>query len=172
MHVEVMSVDDAAKAVPRLATILVDAVASGAGVSFLHPLLQTDAEQFWLNQLPNVKTGKTFILVCRDSLRQIMGLVLLDRAWAPNQTHRAEVAKLLVHSDFRRQGVGSALMQHMEKLAQKIGLKMINFDAVAGSPSDQLYRMMGYHIVGTVPGYAYSGTGEKLDDVVFFYKTF
>jgi len=172
MHVEILNAEQAATSVPRLAEILIDAVASGAGVSFLHPLSQDDAEQFWRDQLPGVVAGKTFILICKDSLRQIMGVVMLHKAWAPNQPHRGDVAKLLVHRDFRRLGVGSALMLEMEKLAQKIGLRMINFDAVAGGAPDRLYRTLGYHVVGTIPGYAFSGQDNKLDDVVFFYKTF
>ena len=64
---------------------------------------------------------------------------MLHKAWAPNQKHRGDVAKLLVHRDFRRQGAGSALMLSVEELAKKLGLKMINFDAVAGVASDQLY---------------------------------
>ena len=172
MHVEILSADDVEKAVPRLADILIDAVASGAGVSFLHPLAREDAEKFWQSQIPGVRAKTTFILVSKNNRSEISGTVMLHKAWAPNQKHRGDVAKLLVHRDFRRQGAGSALMLSMEDLAIKLGLQMINFDAVAGGASDQLYRTLGYQVVGTVPGYAYSNMGDTLDDVIFFYKKF
>jgi GNAT superfamily N-acetyltransferase len=172
MHVSVLDAAEVESAIPRLSEILIDAVASGAGVSFLHPLAPEKAEQFWRDQMPGVKSGKTFILTCKDRFGKDMGVVMLHKAWAPNQPHRGDVAKLLVHRDFRNQGVGSALMHRMELLAQEKGLKMINFDAVAGGAPDRLYRTLGYRVAGMVPGYAYSSKGDKLEDVVFFYKTF
>lgn len=172
MHVHVLAAEDATKAIPRLAEILIDAVAAGAGVSFLHPLSQQAAEEFWRDQIAGIQMGKNFVLVCKDSLRQIMGVVMLNKPWAPNQLHRGEVSKLLVHRDFRRQGVGSALMLRLEQLAQQMGLKLVTFDAVAGGGAEKLYLTLGYHAAGTIPGYAYSNTGDKLDDVVLFYKQF
>ena len=169
MHVSVLTAAQVSEAIPRFANILIDAVADGAGVSFMYPLAEPDAEQFWREELPSVNAERTFILACKDERRNIMGLVMLQRAWAPNQPHRADVTKLLVHRDFRRQGVASALIQKLEKHAQSIGLTLLTFDAVAGGGTEKFYRTMGYQPVGIVPGYAYSGTG-RLDDTMFFYK--
>jgi acetyltransferase len=170
MHVRVLNAEKAKAAIPRLAEILIDAVAAGAGVSFMHPLSQAEAETYWHNQIADVAAGKTFILVCEeDKFKKIAGCVMLQKAWAPNQPHRADVAKLLVHRDSQRQGVASALMLEVERKAMELGLKLITFDAVAGGGAEKFYRTMGYTPVGTIPNYAYSG-GGKLDDTMFFYK--
>jgi GNAT superfamily N-acetyltransferase len=170
MHVRLLSAEKVELAIPGLADILIDAVAMGAGVSFMHPLSKADAVAYWQKQLPDVLAEKTFIFVCEDAkFASIAGTVMLQKAWAPNQPHRADVAKLLVHSNSQRQGVASALMLAVEKKATEIGLKLITFDAVAGGGAEKFYRTMGYQPVGIIPDYAYSGDG-KLDATMFFYK--
>ena len=154
--------------IPRFAEILIDAVDSGAGVSFMKPLTRQDAEDFWRGQLASIAQGKTFPIVAEHQ-GQIAGLVLLIKAWAPNQPHRADVAKLLVHRNFRRQGHATALIKALEEKARAMGLTMITFDAVAGSAAESFYKSLGYICVGYYPDYAYSGDG-KLDGTALFYK--
>ena len=170
MHVKLLNHAEAEFSIERLSEILIDAVAQGAGVSFMHPLSNQDAKDYWRSQLSAVAAGKTFIFVCTDRTGTMTGTVMLQKSWAPNQPHRADVAKLLVHSDYRRQGVASALVLALEKHASAIGLTLLTFDAVAGGGAEGFYRTMGYVPVGVIPGYAYSGNG-KLDDTMFFYKT-
>jgi GNAT superfamily N-acetyltransferase len=56
--------------------------------------------------------------VARD-VEGIAGTVQLHPAWAPNQPHRAEIAKLLVHRRSRRTGLATQLMQAIEDAAQR-----------------------------------------------------
>ena len=107
------------KHIPRFAEILIDAVDSGAGVSFLKPLEKTEAENFWRGLVENIAEEKTYPIVAEID-GKIAGLVMLLRAWAPNQPHRSEVAKLLVHREFRRRGLATALMQILETKAKSI----------------------------------------------------
>lgn len=170
MHVRILTAASFGAAIARLSDILIDAVAGGAGVSFMHPLSHADAEKYWQAQRADVEAGKTFIFVCDESrLSPIAGTVMLQRAWAPNQPHRADVVKLLVHRDERRKGVASTLMLELERKAKSLGLKLITFDVVAGGGAEKFYRTLGYTPVGVIPDYAYSGDG-KLDATMFFYK--
>jgi hypothetical protein len=79
--------------VDPLAALLVDAVEGGASVSFLPPIELAAAAAFWRElELP----PRGAVLIARAGDR-IGGGVALAPAWAPNQAHRAEVVKLLVH---------------------------------------------------------------------------
>lgn len=164
-------IDDAAafeKRIPRLAEILSDAVAGGGGVSFMHPLSQKDAETFWRGQLAGIKVGQTFPVIAEHE-GETVGIVLLMKACAPNQPHRADIAKMLVHSKHRRHGFATHLIRALEDKARSLGLTLLTFDAVAGSGAAKFYERLGFTSVGEIPDYAYSGTG-KLDGTAFFYK--
>ena len=54
MIIRELTSSDYDAAVPRLAEILVDAVDSGAGVTFMHPLPQDVAEAYWMKQKADV----------------------------------------------------------------------------------------------------------------------
>ena len=153
--------------VPRLAEILIDAVDAGAGVTFLWPLEKDVAEGFWRKTADSVKDGGTIQFVAEDK-GVIAGTVLLQKAWAPNQPHRCEVAKLLVHRDFRRKGIGTLLMRALEYKARKISFALITFDTVAHGSPEKFYRELGYTCAGYIPDYAYGREG--LHDTALFYK--
>ena len=98
-----------------LARLLVDAVDAGAAVSFLAPLTMERAETWWRQTIAGADR-RAVVLVARDG-GQIVGTVQLHPAWAPNQPHRAEVVKLLVHRRSRRMGLGARLMHAVEDAA-------------------------------------------------------
>src|SRR4029077_2042077 len=91
-----------------LAALLLDAIDSGASVSFLAPFDMERAQRWWYHTIATADDRSIF-LVARD-WQGILGTVQLRPAWAPNQQHRADIAKLLVHRRARRQRVGTALM--------------------------------------------------------------
>ncbi len=154
-------------AVPRLAGILVDAVDSGAGVTFMHPLPQDVAEAYWMKQKADVASGQTTLFVAEEN-GVIGATVMLQKVWPPNQPHRCEVAKLLVHRDFRRRGLATSLMQALEAKAKGSGFTLITFDTVAQSPAETFYRQLGFTCAGYIPKYAYAK--GKLDGTALFYK--
>ena len=100
---------------------------------------------------------------------ETIGIVLLIKAWAPNQPHRADIAKMLVHSTYRRRGFATRLIAALEEKARALGLKLLTFDAVAASAAEEFYKRRGFTCVGYYPDYAYSGDG-KLDGTALFYK--
>ncbi|MGQ0484719.1 MAG: GNAT family N-acetyltransferase [Hyphomicrobiales bacterium] len=167
MQVSNLSPQEFNAATGRLGEILADAVASGAGVSFMPPFSVKDGEAFWRGISGAVANGGKIVFVARDDSK-IAGCVILDRAWQPNQRHRCEVAKLLVHRDYRRCGVGTLLMNALIEKARAMGHTLVNFDTVVNSPAEAFYRGLGFTCAGHIPGYALSPTGE-LDDTAIFY---
>src|SRR5690606_28755717 len=105
----------------------------------------------------------------RESDR-IVGSVLLQPAWAPNQPHRAEVEKLLVLHSMQRQGIGNALMQAVEEFARAAGFSLLTLDARAGGAAERLYQLRGWNRVGIVPDFAVNPDGMDLHDAVLYYK--
>ena len=149
-----------------LARLLVDAVDSGAGVSFL-ALTETDAEAWWRSVLAT-SPERAIILIARDT-QGVVGTVQLQPAWAPNQPHRADVAKLLVHRRARRRGIARALMATLERAAYETGFTLLLLDTCKGYDAERLYAATGWVRVGEVPGFALN-PDRTLCDTVFFYK--
>jgi GNAT superfamily N-acetyltransferase len=167
MIVRELTASECADCVARLGEILIDAVASGAGVSFMAPLSNEVAEDYWRKQLPDIAAGTTVQFVAEEN-NVIAGTVLLIKAWAPNQPHRCDVAKLLVHRDFRRKGVGTLLMQALEQKARDLNYSLVTFDAVGHGAVEKFYEGLGFTLAGYIPGYAYDTKG--LHDTAIFYK--
>ena len=151
-----------------LALLLVDAVASGAAVSFLAPLTLERAEEWW-RKTTTASHSRAIFLVARDA-EGIAGTVQLHPAWAPNQPYRAEIAKLLVHRRCRHTGLGIQLMQAIEAAARQSGFHLLTLDAKRGEAAEHLYRRMGWTLAGTIPRYALDPDGETPHDAVIFYK--
>jgi GNAT superfamily N-acetyltransferase len=144
-----------------LAQLLVDAVESGAAVSFLAPLTLERAEDWWRGVISASRPGAIFLLA-RDA-EGVVGTVQLHPAWAPNQPHRAEIAKLLVHRRSRRRGLGTQLMQAIEEAARGAGFGLLTLDAKRGEAAEHLYRRLRWTPVGTIPGYALDPDGAPHD---------
>lgn len=156
--------------VDRLADILHAVVHGGAGVSFVVPFAIDEARAFWTDAvLPGVVARRRRLLVARIDGR-IVGTVQLDPAWAPNQRHRAEVLKLLVHPDARRRGVARALMIALETLAAGQGWTLLTLDTWTGQAGEHLYRSLGYTAIGVIPRFARGSTTPELEPATIMYK--
>ena len=168
---------DAAEAEARLgdlAEVLVDAVASGAGVNFMAGFTVEEGRAYWRSQLPSIAKRETLLLVAEaprghGAHARIVGTVLLMFAWQPNSTHRADIGKMLVHSSMRRHGLGRRLLAAAEDAALKAGRTLLMLDTVAGSAGEKLYRGCGWTAFGIVPSHARLPHGP-LADTTFFYK--
>jgi acetyltransferase len=154
--------------IQALAELLADAVDSGAAVSFLAPLTPQRAEEWWRRTLAGADPRAIF-LVARDA-EGVVGSVQLQPAWAPNQPHRGEVVKLLVHRRGRHRGWGARLMRSVEEEAQRAGFRLLTLDCRRGGAAERLYRRAGWCVAGTVPRYALDTDGTTPHDAVIFYK--
>ncbi len=150
-----------------LTALLVDVVDGGGSVSFLAPLEPDDAEAFWRRTLVTVSV-RGVVLVARDDDGVIVGSVQLHPAWAPNQPHRADVAKLMVHRRARRRGLSRALMLELEAYAREAGFTLLTLDTARGEGAEALYRSMGWSEAGMIPAYALDPHGTPCDTVIFF----
>lgn len=152
----------------ELSDVLLDAVDSGAGVSFMAGFTAAQAAAWWRTVFDGLHE-RAVVLVARDD-RGIVGTVQLKPAWAPNQPHRADVAKLIVHRRARGSGIARSLMTELERHARQQEFTLLLLDTCRGSAAEKLYTSLGWARVGVVPKFALNPDGSWCD-TVFFYKT-
>ena len=165
------SADDLARHLPELAALLRACVQDGASVGFVMPYSVDESEAFWRdNVLPSLRAGGLVLFVAHRG-DAIDGTVQLDYDTMPNQRHRAEVRKLLVHPAARRQSIARALMTELERHAQRLQRSLLTLDTRTGDHAEPLYAALGYQRAGVIPGYArHSHDGGRFDATTIMYK--
>jgi len=165
-----LNADELPDSLNDLADILHASVQTGASVGFILPYSMNDARAFWREKvfLP-VKNGGRVLLVARLDDR-FVGTVQLDIDLLPNQRHRGEVAKLLVHPDFRGRGIAKRLMGALEKRARDLGRCLLTLDTRTGDDAEPLYRSLGYQAAGVIPGYCRAAEDDRYDSTTYMYK--
>lgn len=149
----------------QLSNLLVRVVKNGGSVGFLPPLQTEVADEYWKNVLnPDV----CLWIATLDN--EVVGTVQLHFCTNQNGRHRANIAKLMAHPDYRQMGVARSLMQIAEKKALAEEKTLLVLNTREGDPSNHLYRSLGYVEVGEIPGYLESANRE-FHATVFYYKT-
>lgn len=167
---ETIGSDRFAACLDDLTGILHAAVNGGASVNFILPYTPDDARRFWLEKVrPALPEGGRILLVARYGGR-VVGTVQLILDLPPNQAHRAEVTKLLVHPDARKRGIGERLMVELEAQARAHGRSLVTLDTTSGSAAERLYRRLGYRVTGSVPGFSLAPDGSGYDATTYMYK--
>lgn len=150
-----------------LAEVLHDCVAGGASVSYLEPFTLEDARAAMAGFADDVAAGGRLLLAAFEGDR-VVGTVQVVYAWPPNQPHRADIAKLLVHRDARGRGLAQQLMAHAEEEARNEGKTLLVLDTVTGDPAEFLYKKLGWNVVGVIPNYALYPDGRPCSTTVFW----
>jgi GNAT superfamily N-acetyltransferase len=151
-----------------LARVLLDCVDGGASVSFLS-LDGESAEDYFEGVIESVERGERLLLAAYVN-SVLAGTVQVITATPQNQPHRGDVAKLLVHHDFRGQGVAARLMQHAEAAARAAGKTLLVLDTCEGGSAERLYLRLGWTKAGVIPDYAYFPDGSLCSTVIFWKK--
>jgi ribosomal protein S18 acetylase RimI-like enzyme len=164
-HIEIKQVEAMEnQTLTGLSDLLIKVVDDGASIGFLPPLQLDAAVDYWKEV---IKPGVILWLAVCDGI--IVGTVQLHLALKQNGSHRAEVAKLMVHPGFRRKGIAQKLMQTAEDIARSEGRSLLILDTRSGDSSNILYKSRGYIEVGQIPNYARSANGQ-LHGTSFYYK--
>ncbi|WP_120631769.1 GNAT family N-acetyltransferase [Ruegeria sp. EL01] len=157
-------------ALDDLTDILHACVHTGASIGFILPFLPDDARAYWTTRVqPDLSSGGLDLFVAYGEGR-VLGTVQLIPAAMPNQPHRADVAKLLVHPDARRRGLGRTLMHALENRASELGRNVLVLDTRSSDPSRLLYQSLGFQIAGEVPKYCRNPFEDRLEPTTFMYK--
>ena len=154
-------------ALDQLADVLVDCVEGGASVSFMSPFSQAEALAFLRKVAASVASNDTVLLAARLEGR-IVGPVQLGLDTPPNQPHRADIKKMLVHRSARGRGIGAALMARAEEEARRNGRWLLVLDTVPGENGHRVYQRAGWTETGIIPDYALFPDGRICDTMVMW----
>lgn len=157
-------------AMDDLAEVLSDCVEGGASVNFVQPFPPAAARRFWEGTAEAVRAGEIIVAVARDGDGRIVGTAQLQLIGKPNQPHRAEIGKMLVHRSARRRGLAMALLTRLEAEALARGRWLLVLDTEEGGEAQPLYRKLGWTEVGAIPDFALTGDGQRYCATMFFYK--
>ncbi|WP_226621055.1 GNAT family N-acetyltransferase [Alloyangia pacifica] len=153
-----------------LADILAACVADGASVGFVMPFGKAEALRFWEELVPEIESGERILFGAFEGERMV-GTVSLALAGMPNQTHRAEISKMLVHPEFRRRGLARALVEALLVRAEGLGRDLITLDTRTGDAAQHLYTACGFLPAGEIPEYALAPEGTaRRDATLFMYR--
>lgn len=169
-NILLLSSDDAERVLHDLIALLRDAVEGGASVGFVLPLDDAELETYWRGIIDDVRHERRWLWVTRDANGRVVGSVQLTPEKRGNGAHRAEVNKLLVHRDARRQGLGRALMAALETYTRSTGRTLLVLDTRTGDSAEPLYLSLGFKVAGVIPNYAISPDSQTLDGSTFMYK--
>src|SRR5438132_9919708 len=168
-HIEIrrLGVTEVYAHLDGLASVLADCVAGGASVSYLAPFSHEQARAEFEAMAAEAEKGRRLILAAFADGR-LVGTVQVILALPPNQPHRGEIAKLLVHRSARKRGIAQRLLEHAESEARAAGKTLLVLDTVTGDNAERLYTRLGWTRVGVIPGYALYPDGRPCDTTVFW----
>ncbi|MGJ5051767.1 GNAT family N-acetyltransferase [Bradyrhizobium oligotrophicum] len=150
-----------------LSAMLIETVAHGGSVSFMHPLSSGDADAFWQDSLAAAERGERILLGAFDG-QDLIGTVTLQLKLPPNQPHRAEIAKMMTRVSHRKRGVARALLDAAETLARGHGRTMLVLDTAEDGGASSLYEGVGFQLSGIIPDYAVKPHGGLTGTMIYW----
>lgn len=150
-----------------LSEMLIETVANGGSVSFMHPLSPRTAEAFWRDALASADRGERIVLGALDG-EELIGTVTLLLNLPPNQSHRAEIAKMMTRLSHRNRGIATALLREAERIALAHDRWLLVLDTAEDEGAAGLYERMGFQLTGLIPDYALKPHGGLTGTLIYW----
>jgi ribosomal protein S18 acetylase RimI-like enzyme len=166
MPIEIKALRTSADVRAMLSDMLIETVANGGSVSFMHPLAPEAADAFWRDSL-SAERGERIVFGAFDG-EKLVGTVTLLLDLPPNQPHRAEIAKMMTRMSHRGRGVAKALLRAAERAAIERGRWLLVLDTAVDEGASGLYERVGYKLSGIIPDYAYRPHGGLTGTMIYW----
>ncbi|MDH4442805.1 MAG: GNAT family N-acetyltransferase [Rhizobium sp.] len=153
--------------IAALTAVLADCIADNASLGFMPPFSQGEGETFWTGVAEAVGRGEVLLYGAFVD-GWLMGTVQIGFALKPNQPHRGDLMKLLVHRAARGRGLSTALMAAAEAGAAASGRTLLVLDTAKGELAEAIYEKRGWQRSGEIPDYALFPDGRFCDTVIFY----
>ena len=150
-----------------LRDMLIETVANGGSVSFMHPLSREAADAFWRDSLASAERGERIVFGAFDGAK-LVGTVTLLLGLPPNQPHRAEIAKMMTRLSHRHRGVATALLREAERTAIEHGRWLLVLDTAEDEGAAGLYERVGFQLAGLIPDYAFKPYGGLTGTLIYW----
>src|SRR5262249_41492846 len=150
-----------------LCELLVETVAHGGSVSFMHPLPFETADAFWRDSLASAARGERVVLGAFDGATGgATGALLLNPP--PNQPHRAEIPEMVTRLSHRHRGIASTLLREAESIAGARGRTLLVLDTAVDDGASPLYERLGFSLTGIIPDYAFKPHGGLTGTMIYW----
>ena len=131
------------------------------------PFEPEDGVSYWREIADQVEKGGIILAVAQVDGR-LVGTVQVGLASKPNQPHRGDLMKLLVHRSARGLGLSRRLMDAVEQEAASRGRTLLVLDTATGSDAEKIYPRFGWQRVGVIPDYALWPQGGLCATTLFY----
>jgi GNAT superfamily N-acetyltransferase len=165
--IRLLSRTEALDQIAALTDVLADCIADNASVGFMPPFTAQEGEAFWRGVAEAVGRGEVLLYGAFVEDR-LVGTVQVGFALKPNQPHRGDLMKLLVHREARGKGLSTALMAAAEAGAAAAGRTLLVLDTAKGELAETIYQKLGWQRSGEIPDYALYPDGRFCDTVIFY----
>jgi ribosomal protein S18 acetylase RimI-like enzyme len=165
--IEIVTLHLSPEVVSALADLLVETVASGGSVSFMHPLAPEVAAAFWTKSLAAADAGERVVLGAIED-GELVGTVTLHLDCPPNQPHRGEIAKMMTRVTRRRRGIARALMVEAERIGVERGRALLTLDTGTEDGAGAFYEKLGFVKAGMIPDFALKPYGGLQGTIIYW----
>src|SRR5919202_68257 len=148
MVVDIVTLRPTPEAIAALSDILVETVANGGSVSFMHPLAPDVASAFWTKSLAAAEAGGRVVFGAIED-GELVGTVTLLLDCPPNQPHRGEIAKM------------------MTRVSQR-GRTLLTLDTAEEDGAGPFYERLGFVKAGVIPDYALKPYGGLCGTIIYW----
>ncbi|WP_291842259.1 GNAT family N-acetyltransferase [Bradyrhizobium sp.] len=165
--IQIKTLNSSPETCAMLSEMLVETVANGGSVSFMHPLPLQTADAFWRSSLASADRGDRIVLGAFDGERLVATVTLLLDL-PPNQPHRAEIAKMMTRLSHRRRGIATALLHAAERMAIARGRWLLVLDTAEEEGAAGFYERLGFTLTGLIPDYALKPHGGLTGTLIYW----
>jgi len=169
MHatLQIVALRSSPETISALADLLIETVAEGGSVSFMHPLAPHVAAAFWTSSLEAADAGGRVVLGAFED-GALVSTVTLHLDCPPNQPHRGEIAKMMTRVSRRGRGIARALMVEAERIARDRGRTLLTLDTAEEDGAAPFYEKLGFTRAGVIPDYAYKPHGGLCGTIIYW----
>jgi GNAT superfamily N-acetyltransferase len=164
---EIIPLRSSPSVIAALADLLIETVANGGSVSFMHPLAPEVASAFWTKSLAAADAGERVVLGAMEEGR-LVGTVTLHLDCPPYQPHRGEIAKMMTRVNRRGQGIARTLMVEAERIARERGRTLLTLDTATEEGAGPFYEKLGFIKAGVIPDYALKPHGGLCGTIIYW----